>query len=203
MNTVFKYIAVILISYLVGSINPAVIFSKAKGFDIRQKGSGNAGGSNVLVVMGKKLGFITMLLDILKAFIVVKLFTNAFMDLELVFAFSAVSCILGHIFPVFYGFRGGKGLACMAGSILAYSYSIFGIMFLFAMVLLFISKYIAIVAVTTATSFPIVYVLRGGTLIGLFMMIPVVIIVWLKHRSNIERILKKEEDKVSIIWKKK
>ena len=107
LGGIMKYLICVLIGYLIGSINPSYIISKLCGGDIREKGSGNAGASNALIVYGKLIGVFCALFDIGKAFFAVWLMRSAFSDLPLVFALTAVACILGHVFPFYMRFRGG------------------------------------------------------------------------------------------------
>ena len=103
-----------IISYLIGCINPAYLIGLKKGYDIRERGSLNAGASNVLINVGKRAGAFTALFDIFKSFFCYKM-AEAFLP-EITFAgmFCASLCVFGHIFPVFLKFRGGKGFASLA-----------------------------------------------------------------------------------------
>ena len=112
-----------LLGYLLGCINPAYLIARARGFDIRSRGSGNAGASNAVITMGKAAGVFSAIIDIFKAWLAVCLATRYFTALSVggipvAGEIAGVACILGHMFPFFMAFRGGKGFACMAGMIL-------------------------------------------------------------------------------------
>ena len=111
------YLFTALLGYSLGCINPAYILARIKGFDIHEKGSGNAGASNALITMGKLRGFFCAAFDIAKAALAVLLARLLFPNVD-TFAVSASCAILGHIFPFYLRFRGGKGLACLCGAVL-------------------------------------------------------------------------------------
>ena len=101
--------------YLLGSINPAYIISRLKGFDIRKKGTGNAGATNIGLELGIGYGVLALLFDILKAFIATFVPHKLLQRAVEVAALSGIACILGHIYPIFMEFKGGKGVACVIG----------------------------------------------------------------------------------------
>lgn len=131
-----------LIGYLIGNINPAYILSKLNGFDIRERGSGNAGASNVTMIMGKKAGVFTALFDISKAFIASVIAVSLFSPLRYAKIISGVSCIIGHIFPFMMKFHGGKGLACLGGVILSFNPTIFFALLLVEIIIALMVDYI-------------------------------------------------------------
>lgn len=190
----------ILFGYLIGGINPAYIIGKARGFDIRRRGSGNAGASNAVIVMGKGVGIFTAIFDIIKAFFVVKMVAIFWPQLKFAKVLGGVSCILGHIFPVYMKFRGGKGLACLGGMILALDLPVFLIMLAIELVLVLIVDYICIVPITAAVVYPIVYALRTGYMLGAWILALVSVVMLYKHIENIRRILKGEEAHFSLLW---
>ncbi|MBR6386312.1 MAG: glycerol-3-phosphate acyltransferase [Ruminococcus sp.] len=192
----------LILSYLVGNINPAYIISKIKGFDIRQKGTGNAGASNIAVEYGKKAGVLTALFDIFKAFAVTFIAVKIFPDMREMGIFAGSACILGHIFPVFMGFRGGKGLASLGGMILAYNPLIFLILILLELIIVLIFDYIALVAPTGSIAFTLVYAFVYGDIKGIIVLSAIALIMFVKHIPNFKRIKEKTEKHVSIMWKK-
>ena len=196
---IFLYV---LTSYLVGCINPAYIISKLNGFDIREKGTGNAGASNITIVMGKKAGIITALSDILKAFVVTLIAGYLFPEIKYVKIISGIFCILGHIFPVFMKFHGGKGLACLGGMILAYNPVIFLILLLIEMTVLFFVGYISVVAPSGAFLFTLIYFFTTRDITGTSLLTAVSVIIFCKHIGNFKRIRKGEETPISFLWKK-
>ena len=123
------YIIMAIIAYLIGSVNFSIIFSKRfAGFDVREKGSGNAGTTNMLRSVGKKAAVITLICDILKGVvsigIAILLGNIPDLNKELLVQIAGVSVILGHTFPIFFGFKGGKGVATSLGVLLLSNWQI-------------------------------------------------------------------------------
>lgn len=111
-----KYILCALLGYFAGCFSPSYLLSRRRGFDIRTFGSGNAGATNMMLAAGLKPGLIVMALDVSKAFVVT--FPLSLLLPPLCAALAGLLCVLGHIFPVFLRFRGGKGTACLCGTVL-------------------------------------------------------------------------------------
>ncbi len=198
-----EIILCILIGYFIGCINPSYIIGKLKGVDVKKSGSGNAGASNALILFGKLLGLFCALFDIFKAWFATLLCERLFgEELSVAFALSAVAVILGHIFPFYTKFRGGKGLACLGGVILRYNPVIFLIMLAGALVLVFITNYICFVPMAASLVFPIIYAFKSDDIIGtLLLLIPFVVIL-IKHSENIRRIMNGTEFRFSYLWNK-
>ncbi len=199
---VWYIIACILIGYLIGGINPAYIIGRLRGFDIRRRGSGNAGASNAVIVMGKGVGVFIALFDIAKAYISVKLAAYLFPALKLAGVICGSACILGHIFPFLMRFRGGKGLACLGGVVLALDWLVFVILLSAELVLVLIVDYICVVPITASIAFPIIFGLRTGSIIGALVLSIVAVVIQIKHVENIRRIMKGEEAHFSYLWNK-
>lgn len=198
-----RYLICILAGYFVGSVNPAYFLAKLRGFDIRQRGSGNAGASNALILFGKLRGILCALFDIAKAVFVIWVMGKLFAGLDYVFAVTSVACILGHIFPFYMRFKGGKGLACLGGTILAFDWVIFVIMLSAEIVVVLLTKYICFVPITASLVFPIIYgVLRHDILGAALLYIAAIVIFW-RHRENFARIRKGTEARISFLWSKK
>ena len=193
----------ILIGYLIGTINPAYIISRLRGFDIRKKGSGNAGASNAIIVLGKLVGVFCALFDIAKCSFAVWLTPVLFPNFNYAFVLTGVCCILGHIFPFYMRFRGGKGLACLGGMILMYDWRVFLILLGSEAVFLFLVKYLCFVPMTAAVAFSVIYGVMEHDLIGALMLAAVAVVICFKHRSNIKRILAGSEARISYLWNKK
>lgn len=197
-----NYIICFILGYLVGTVNPSYFFALKKGFDIRKKGSGNAGASNAFITMGKSIGVLCIFLDILKAYGIVELSTYLFSDEPYVFVVTASACMLGHIFPFYMKFRGGKGLACIGGALLAYSPWVFLIALLVEAAIAFSIDYICVVPISASVVLPILYVIIERDIIGmLFLMSVGAIIIW-RHKENIIRIKNGTELHLSFIWDK-
>lgn len=196
------YIICLCFGYLVGTVNPSYLFAMKKGFDIRKKGSGNAGASNAFITMGNTVGILCIFLDIFKSFAIVKLATLLFPAAPLAFVITASACILGHIFPFYMKFRGGKGLACMGGALLAYSPTIFFIALLSAAILAFTIDFICVVPLSASIVLPVLYGFAKQDIIGMLILLCVGgIIIW-RHKENLIRIKNGSEMHLSYIWNK-
>ncbi len=193
----------IVIGYLMGGINPAYIIGRLRGIDIRKQGSGNAGASNATVVMGRGVGIFSALFDIAKAVLAVVICSLLFPNLSSAGVLGGCACILGHIFPVFMGFRGGKGLACLGGAALALDWKVFLILISLEIVIVLIVDYICIVPMTGSVLFTAVYAWRTGNIEGSVALALVSAVILWKHRINIRRIRSGEEVHFSYLWTKK
>lgn len=198
-------------AYLLGSIPTAVWIGKYfYSIDVREYGSGNAGATNVFRVLGKKAGIPVLLIDVLKGFLAVSLAnlsdytvgSNQFINLQLVLG---IASLVGHIFPIFASFRGGKGIATLLGIILAIlPFAAFISIGIFIAVLL-VSSYVSLGSMTAAVAFPIIVILGFKTTTPslIIFSILIAIMVLITHQKNIERLLRREESKAKLINKKK
>ncbi|MDM8558575.1 glycerol-3-phosphate 1-O-acyltransferase PlsY [Candidatus Parabeggiatoa sp. HSG14] len=191
----FIDIFLIFFAYLLGSLSGALIVCKMMGLpDPRTQGSGNPGATNVLRHGGKKAALITLCLDVLKGVIaigVAKFFTTE----EIVLAGAGLAVFLGHLYPVFFHFRGGKGVATAFGAllILAWQVSLATLATWLFMAMLF--RYSALAAIIAAISTP-AYMWFTGIREYIFMsFIMAILLIW-RHRSNIRNLLKGQEDKI-------
>ncbi len=163
----------VLFGYAVGTINPSYLIGRLRGFDIRKSGSGNAGASNAVITMGKKVGIFSAFFDIAKATAVFYLARVIFRDLPLASEIAAVSAVFGHIFPFYMKFRGGKGLACLGGLFLAVDWRLFLIALAVEILLVLWVNYICIVPITASVALPFLYWGLGDSGAG-----------WLRHAAN-------------------
>lgn len=200
MNYLVKLITCALFCYVVGTFNPSYLISKLKGFDIRKAGSGNAGGSNALITMGKRIGAFCMILDIFKAFAAVKISMLLLQGDVLVPAIASTSVILGHMFPATMGFKGGKGLACLGGSLLAYAPIIALIFLAVELVLVLLINYIVVVPLTVSVAYPVLYYVREESIPGTCILLIATVVMWHKHRENLRRIREGKEVRFSFLW---
>ena len=197
-----SYTICALFGYLLGGINPAYLIAKWKGFDIRTRGSGNAGASNAVIVMGKKAGALSAAFDILKAYAAFRLMAFFFPHITLAGEVAGASCILGHIFPVFMKFHGGKGLATLGGVILAYDGRVFFFLIACELVLVLLVDYICIVPMTGSAAFTILYWFTSGKVFGTVLFAVVTAVINFKHIQNIKRIMSGKEAHLSFLWKR-
>lgn len=186
--TAMQYVLCILAGYIIGSFNPSYIIGMLKGKDIRFSGSGNAGASNALLHFGKVIGILCAICDILKACLVVWLCGYIFSDISSAGIIGGCACILGHIFPFYMGFKGGKGLACYGGLVLMFDWRVFLIFLSFELIVVFITDYICFVPITACVTFPIVYAVMTHDIVGAAFLFAVAPVMLYKHRINIKRI---------------
>ena len=197
-----KYLVCILIGYFLGCINPSYIIGKFRGVNIKKSGSRNAGASNALLLFGKAVGVFCALFDIMKAFAAIKICEAIFSGEPYVFSVAAVAAILGHIFPFYLKFKGGKGLACLGGTVLAFDWRYFLMILSIEVIFVLIVNYICFVPMTASVVFPISYGIIRQDLIGaLILLIPTVVIL-IKHIENIKRIMDGSEVRISYLWNK-
>ena len=191
-----------LIGYLLGNFSPAYLFGKTKGYDIRKEGSGNAGATNAFILVGRNAFFITAALDILKAFTAWKLCQTLFPAWSAAGPLAASFCIIGHMYPVLLGFKGGKGLASLGGAVLAWKWQWFLLLLGIAILLAFLTRYVCLVAPTMSLVFPACYYWQSGLLsCALILLLPAVPII-VKHRENFVHIREGTEMRISFIWNK-
>lgn len=198
-----KVLLVVALCYVVGSMNLSYFISKMHGYDIREHGSGNAGASNVVIMMGKKMGVIVAIADILKAYIVVSL-TMAFFNNDCVMgALAGTSVILGHIFPFYMGFKGGKGLATLGGSVLALDPKLFVFLLIIAIIIAVVTNYICFVPVTISLAYACIYGCTRKSLTSFLILMVAALVIFYKHTENFERIKNGTEARFSLLWDRK
>lgn len=205
-----SYIIISVISYLIGSINFSVLISrKMAGFDVREKGSGNAGATNVLRAVGVKAALLTLLCDVLKgivailiAFIVGNILKEV--DKVLLVQLAGIFVIIGHTFPIFFEFRGGKGVATSLGVLLITNWQIGLICLIFALVIIILSRMVSMGSVGAAILFPVLtifvhshYIVNSDGIRYLVYSLIIAALVIFNHRENIKRILSGTENKIS------
>jgi acyl phosphate:glycerol-3-phosphate acyltransferase len=206
MDAIFTGILLILLAYLLGSIPTAVWAGKwFFGIDLRDHGSGNAGATNAFRVLGGKTAIVVLLIDMLKGMAAVSLaaiISGSFVSDEWFTVYRFVlglAALAGHVFPVFAGFRGGKGIATLAGIvILLFPLVMAACLAIFLLVFLS-TRYVSLGSVMAALSFPVVLFLTNGDALlpEILFAILVAIFVPLTHIRNIRRLLRGEENKIS------
>lgn len=208
------YIIIAIVSYCIGSISFSVIFTKKlAGFDVREKGSKNAGSTNVLRTAGKKAAILTLVCDILKgivalliAYIVGRIFNLVNVEAAILVQIAAVAVVIGHIFPVFFQFKGGKGVATSLGVLLIINWQIGLICLIFALLIMVITRMVSVGSISAAVLFPILtlfidkaYIVPNANYFWFALVIALLVIY--THRGNIKRIVSGNENKLS--FKKK
>ena len=201
------YIVVAIVAYLLGSISFSVIISKKfAGFDVRKKGSGNAGTTNALRSVGKKAAIITLICDILKGVIAVLfayIIGNIFVGLNnsLLIQIAGIFVVIGHTLPVFFGFKGGKGIATALGVLLITNWNIGLVCLIFALIIMAFTRIVSLGSLAAAALFPLLvifmtgdnFLVQGNYVLFSFIL---AIIVIFNHRSNIRRLVLGSENKL-------
>lgn len=207
------YIIVAVIAYLIGSINFSIILSKKMaGFDIREKGSGNAGTTNMLRTVGKKAAIVTLICDILKGVVAIliavlagKIVRN--LDNALLVQLAGIFVIIGHTFPVFFKFKGGKGIATSLGVLLMINWQIGLICLVFALILMSLTKMVSVGSIAAGILFPVLvafinqnYIVPTSNSNWSYLVFSIIIalLVIFNHRTNIQRILDGKENRLSL-----
>lgn len=199
-----------LIAYLLGSIPTAVWVGKTYyGIDVRQHGSNNAGATNTFRVLGKKPGIVVLLIDVLKGALAVLLpyfvlsseySVNEVIEVQLI---AAIMAIIGHVFPLFAQFKGGKGVATSLGVIVGIHPPAAGICLIIFLLVFITFKYVSLGAIVTAIAFPllIVFYFKVDSLWLQAFSIVLGSVVVFTHKKNIKRLINREESKMNLFKK--
>ncbi len=206
------YIVIAILAYLLGSLNFGIIISKKfRNEDVRTQGSGNAGTTNMLRSYGKGWGALTIIGDmskvavaILFAFALLKvtnvydLLTDSFGDNTdiLIKSFAGIFCVLGHIFPCFFNFKGGKGVATCGGMVFIIDWKIALILLAMFALTVFISKYVSLGSIIMAIFYPILIFIFHKSFVLVIIAAVFAAIVIVAHRENIKRLLNHTENKI-------
>ncbi len=201
----WQVVLVATISYLFGNISFARIISRKLNSDITKLGSGNPGTTNILRNFGFKIGLINFILDILKGFVPV-LITSLIFNNEILTYIAGLSVIIGHIYPVIFKFKGGKGIASMVGVFFATNWLVTLIVVVVAAIAWLIFKYGSMSSFICVTVLTVVEgVLAKNTLpkseskVVCMLLYTIFLLTWFAHRKNIERLLIGKESKVDLI----
>ncbi len=209
------YIIMAVIAYLIGSVNFSVILSKKMaGFDIREKGSGNAGSTNMLRSVGKRAALLTLICDILKGVISIsiailfgKMGQAQGINKELLVQIAGVAVVVGHTYPIFFKLKGGKGVATSLGVLLMSNWQIGLICLVFALVLMALTRIVSLGSCGAAVLFPVLTLFindnytvlsfnKTGSVYFIYSLILAIIVLY-NHRKNIKRILDGTENRLS------
>lgn len=208
-NLVFSAILIAIISYLLGSVNFSIILShKIENEDIRESGSGNAGSTNMLRTYGKGIAIATMIGDMLKVAVAIGIahliFGNELYSKNeiLIKSFAGFFCVLGHIFPVFFKFKGGKGVATAGGMVLLIDWRIGLILLAIFLITVAITRWVSLGSIIMAALYPVLtYIFYKDLTLTVIAVVFAVIIIY-KHKSNIKKIAIGTENKLSFGKKK-
>lgn len=197
------YISASLAAYLVAGWNPAITFSKAiYKKDIRTCGSGNPGFTNFRRSFGNKWAWLVLALDLSKAAVVVGLFANLFEQYlgayQLGAAFTGLFALLGHAFPIWYGFKGGKGFLVSLSTVFVLDWRVGLIATLIMVVLLLTTKYMSLSTVTAMLPSPVFLLLFGTSTNAVLIITAIVLFVAIRHKENFKRLIAGTESKFSV-----
>jgi acyl phosphate:glycerol-3-phosphate acyltransferase len=211
MHIVYN-IGILILAYLVGSIPTSIWIGKSFfGIDIRQRGSKNAGATNAMRILGWKAGITVLIIDVFKGWVAVNLVhltnyyipeTGDFIEFQLLLGIAA---IIGHIFPVYVNFRGGKGVATLFGLVLAINPEPTLLCTGVFVVTLILTKYVSLSSMIAAFTFPIlvIFVFKSTTPPLVIFSLIIAVLLLFTHQKNLERLLRKEEKKVLFLMSKK
>jgi len=211
MHLVIK-VAVLILAYFLGSIPTSIWIGRSfYGIDIRQHGSGNAGSTNAMRILGWKAGLIVLIVDMFKGWLAVNLIhltqfyipeTGSYITFQLMLS---VAAILGHIFPVYVGFKGGKGVATLFGLVLAINPEPTLICTGIFVVTLLLSKYVSLSSMTAGFTFPfiVIFVFKETTMSLVIFSLIIAVLLLFTHQKNIERLLAHKEKKVNFLLSKR
>ncbi|MBD7936447.1 MULTISPECIES: glycerol-3-phosphate 1-O-acyltransferase PlsY [Cytobacillus] len=198
----FEVIIVFLIAYLIGSIPSGLIIGKVfYGIDIREHGSGNLGGTNTFRTLGKKAGFTVTLADILKGTIAAGVLP-IFFDIDIHTVIIGIFAVIGHMYPIFAGFKGGKAVATSAGVVLAFVPVMFAVILVVFFISLLTTKYVSLSSMIAGIAGLIYSIILGDPILIIVIALMTSFIIY-RHRTNIKRIVNKTEPKVNLFKKKR
>lgn len=209
-----EYMIMAIIAYCIGSLNISIFISKkVGGFDLREKGSNSTGATNVLRTLGKKAAAITLLFDILKGIVAIAIsmiIGNIMKETnqELLLQIAGIAVVIGHTFPIFFGFKGGKGVATSIGILLMSNWKIGLICLIFALILMILTRMVSVGSCAAAILFPVLTLFindsytiltegKSGNAYFIYSVLLAVIVLY-NHRSNIKRLLNGTENKLSL-----
>ena len=198
-----EYIWCILIGYLLGSISFATIFSSFKKVNLKENGTKNLGATNTMLVMGKKYGALVMLLDVLKAVLAIVIARVIFPSFSAAGILTGASAVLGHIFPFYLKFKGGKGLACFGGMILALDPTLCISMLILCVGAMIIFNHSVVVPYTAAVVFPLVYCSKNPEFDVIVAAVLVSLLLALRHIPDIIRVKEGGDWKIREFFKSK
>jgi glycerol-3-phosphate acyltransferase PlsY len=189
----FYFVLVIVIAYFLGNISPSTILARARGVDIKSEGSGNAGTTNTLRVLGPKAALITLIVDISKGALAVAI--GLLISTPTAAMWCALSVFIGHVWPVFLKFKGGKGVASAFGAVVTLDWRLGLLSLLIVALAVLLTRKVSLGSIIVGLAFPIeCYFLKPEFIyLGTIM----AVLLLFKHRSNFVRLIHGEEDSIS------
>lgn len=185
-----------IVGYLIGSLNPAALISKLKKRNLREHGTGNLGATNIMLNFGKTYGVLVMLFDIAKGFVAVRFAQLISPALPFAGLIAGTCAVVGHVFPFYLKFKGGKGLAAFGGMILGVDPKLFLALLILTVVLMILVNYSVAMPMSAGILFPLLYGLRTRSFSGLFLAAISGVLIICKHFSNIGKARRGEDVKI-------
>ena len=189
-------ILLVIFAYLLGSVPTGYLLGYFSGVDVRKAGSGNVGATNVARVAGKKLGLLTLLGDAAKGMIPVYLARKLGMDVDIV-AFAALAAFLGHLYPLFLRFQGGKGVATALGALLVLTPAATGASLLVFLTVIAATRIVSLASMIAAAAAPVAVWLLGYPPIVIGLTVAMALLIIWRHQHNIHRLMSGAEPKFS------
>ncbi|MFU7517748.1 glycerol-3-phosphate acyltransferase [Clostridium sp. HCS.1] len=183
-----RYLMVILIGYLIGSSSMSYYLGRLNNINVFKSGTGNLGASNMVLIMGWKAGIMVALHDILKAYIAIVIVRYLFTDLPYVAELAGVACVIGHIFPFYLKFKGGKGFASYIGMTIALDWQFAIALIILCVILTLITDYVVSATFATIIAVPVYIGLFNNNLIAFCILSMATLIMFYKHSENITRL---------------
>lgn len=196
-----KIVICLILGYLLGMLSPAALFSKLKHVNMRKKGTGNLGASNAVVALGRGYAVAIMVIDIFKSFLGAKIAQYLFPDLEIAGYLAGMGAVIGHVYPFYMGFKGGKGLACYGGMVCFYSPLLLLLYLTGGVLLTILVNRSVFLAVLVTVSFPFIVLAQTGQWsVFAVTAITSVLLLWV-HRKNFGRVKRGEEASMRALTK--
>lgn len=197
-----KAVMCVVMGYLCGCISPSYILGKLQGVDLRGKGSGNLGATNTYLHLGKKWGVLVLVFDLLKTILAIELTSRIFVDMQLAKVITGCAAIIGHMFPFYLRFKGGKGLACLAATMMELDFPLFLFMLVTTLILIAVLNWGVVSAFYAPTVFSVWYSIKiGSAACFAVMAVTSAFIMW-RHRGNVKKIRDGEELSVRAYFSK-
>jgi glycerol-3-phosphate acyltransferase PlsY len=204
-----EFLLKVLAAYLLGSVNGGLVLGRLKGVDIRQMGSGNAGATNAIRTQGTAFGLAVFVIDLLKGWFAAGVLPGLDLGMSMspaALAWLAPACafaaILGHVFPVWHGFRGGKGVATLVGAFAGYDAWLLLPLFVTWIVVVTVSGFVGLASITAAAALPVYLIMRDGANLGpeMCFAIACAALVLFTHRANVRRMRAGAEPRARRLW---
>lgn len=172
-------IVCIAIGYLLGCLSPAAMFSVIHKKDVSKHGTGNRGATNTMLVLGKKYGILVMIMDIMKAYLAVKIAKALFPMKTFAWVLTGCFAVIGHVFPFYLQFKGGKGLAAFGGMILGIDPILFPILLVLCVIIMLVANNGYAMSISASVLFPVMYVFRSDSYLQIFLaVVASAIVLW-------------------------